>query len=100
MDSILALTIHPEIYTITMFILLGISCRTLFLYFLGRYENQISSENQSFTSRTLQRHDVQSGLLYNHPLTSWLTLLIKRKDSPPDDEDHHYLLIPTHIAIY
>lgn len=92
MDSIINLTLSPDVYMITMFLLLGISCRTLFLFLLAKYEGQVTHQSNKIAGQKRNINARHSSLLYFNPMLSWLTIFIKRKESPPDDEDHHLLL--------
>lgn len=95
MESILTLSTHPDFYTITMIFIIGISCRSLLYYLLNKYENNLAEKSQPLSSSFVNTRDVHAGVLFGSPMLSWITILIKRKDSPPDDEDHHHLLIRT-----
>ncbi|GGE38214.1 hypothetical protein GCM10011391_16260 [Pullulanibacillus camelliae] len=93
METLFLFTNDHELYFMTLIVLLGLSYGSVILYLLHKNERYVSCHSQTVAVQAL--NDESSFRLRQTVCerVHWLTVFIKRKDSPPDDNEAHCLSI-------
>ncbi|GGH87162.1 hypothetical protein JOD43_003850 [Pullulanibacillus pueri] len=93
MDIFYLFTFDPDLYFMTLILLLGLSYGSVLVYFLHENEGRMAYHTHSLYSSLAMKRQPGSCFIYICAIIQWITTGVKRKDSPPDDKDDHHLLL-------
>lgn len=84
----------PLLYIVTFSVLINFSGITAWVFLSRRHYTFLFRRPDSFKGDLSVQPPHPNHLLIMGQLNRWITLLVRRKESPQDDsDDHHFLLI-------